>query len=114
MKLNTYLTYAILASSISMIMEISANKVRIINTTRDVISAKIEPASLICSNQEMHIAPQSEQSIDIGECCVQTIRIQGLTGPIRGQTTARAFGNLCKDIKIIIRRNSDNTLDFVD
>ncbi|HEV2916825.1 MAG TPA: hypothetical protein VGW78_03695 [Candidatus Babeliales bacterium] len=112
MKLNTYLVYAILASSISLITEISANQIRVANNTdgqADVI-IDIAAASSLCPNHEIHLAPQSEQSFDIGLCCVKAIHVFGITGSIKGQKFERDFGIACHDISIIVNKNNDNSM----
>ncbi|HEV2916826.1 MAG TPA: hypothetical protein VGW78_03700 [Candidatus Babeliales bacterium] len=116
MKLNTYLMYAILASSISLITEISAYTVRVVNQTDGAAKVIVDIAapSLICQNADFGVSSQKEVSIGTGGCCVKAIRIQGLTGSIKDQTAEKDFGIACRDINVKIKKDNDNrmTIEF--
>ncbi|HEV2916829.1 MAG TPA: hypothetical protein VGW78_03715 [Candidatus Babeliales bacterium] len=116
MKLNIYLKYITIVYGISIVSGISADHVRLINTTDSETSADIKiigyKREQRCSNKQIVIAPNSEHVVEIGECCAYSVQVRGTSGSIKDQVkeiVPKMHGIPCNSYAINIK-NIDGAL----
>ena len=84
------------------------------------ISIEYEGAGFFCTNDVKELAAGQSLEISVGGCCANKVFVQGLNGPIAGQTvnmqlpaTGRGFSNLpivCKSFGFIVKVDANNKI----